>query len=192
VKGVAVGLSLALAVLAAACQVGDTPRPAPVDPDHAVALVGGRVVPAPEAPAIADGVVVIERGAVTAVCARADVRVPAGARALDCAGATVSAGFWNSHVHFTERVWDGADSVPAGRLAGGLRAMLTSYGFVHVVDTGSSTSNTVALRRRIEAGEIPGPSILIAGGGFVPANGSPFYIRPARLRELTRIAGASS
>jgi imidazolonepropionase-like amidohydrolase len=64
--------------------------------------------------------------------------------------------------------------------------MLTSYGVVHVVDTGSLLANTLALRRRIDSGEIPGPSILTAGAGFAPAGGSPYYILPARLPELAR------
>ena len=115
--------------------------------------------------------------------------MPAGARVLDCAGATVTAGFWNSHVHFTQPVWSGADTAPAERLAAGLRAMLTSYGVVRVVDTGSYPSNTLALRRRIEAGEFPGPAILTAGGGFAPAGGSPYYILPARLPELDSARG---
>ena len=184
-----VAVVLALAVLAAACTVTAPANP-PGRAGAIVALVGGRVVPAPGAPAIADGVVLIDGGTIRAVGARGDVTVPPGARVLDCAGATVSAGFWNGHVHFLEPVWSGAESAPAERLAAGLRAMLTSYGFAHVVDTGSSISNTTALRRRIQAGEVPGPSILIAGGGFVPANGSPFYILPARLPELTRPADA--
>src|SRR5438093_13742752 len=66
------------------------------------------------------------------------------------------------------------------------RAMLTSYGVVHVVDTGSYRPNTLALRRRIESGEVPGPSILTAGSGFAPAGGSPYYILPAKIPELTR------
>lgn len=186
-------LVVALVALTAACRMSETPVAVPVAPDRGVvALVGGRVVPAPGAPAIVDGVVVIDGGTIRAVGARPDVVVPPGARVLDCAGATVSAGFWNSHVHFTEPVWKGAASAPPERLAGGLRAMLTSYGFAHVVDTGSSTSNTAALRRRIQRGDVPGPSILIAGGGFVPANGSPFYIRPAQLPELTRPADAEA
>ncbi len=180
-------LAVMIAVLVAACARGEmTTRPTTASAPGVIALVGGRVQPAPDAPALADGVVLIERGLITAVGARNDVRVPAGARVLDCAGATVTAGFWNSHVHFTQRVWDDADSAPAERLAAGLRAMLTSYGVVRVVDTGSNLPNTMALRRRIEAGEIPGPAILTAGGGFVPENGSPYYLLPARLPELTR------
>src|SRR5207237_5140279 len=134
---------------------------------------------------IDDGVVLIEGGKIRAVGRRADVAVPSGAVTLDCAGGTVSAGFWNSHVHFTQPVWNDARTAPAERLAAGLRAMLTSRGFVRVVDTGSYPPNTVALRRRIQSGEIPGPAILMAGGGLAPAGGSPYYIRPAKLPELS-------
>src|SRR5262249_57467470 len=35
-----------------------------------------------------------------------------------------------------------------------------------------------------ERGEVPGPRMMIMGGGFVPVNGSPFYVLPARLPEL--------
>jgi len=172
---------LLVAGLVAACTGG---RVSEAPPGPVVALVGGRVQAAPDAPAIDDGVVLIEGGKIRAVGRRADVAVPSGAVTLDCAGATVSAGFWNSHVHFTQPVWNDAGTAPAERLAAGLRAMLTSRGFVRVVDTGSYPPNTVALRRRIESGEIPGPAILTAGGGLAPAGGSPFYIRPARLPEL--------
>ena len=169
-------------MLAAACtgERVSAPPPGPV-----VALVGGRVQTAPEAAAIDDGVVVIEGGKIRAVGRRGEVAVPAGALSLDCAGATVSAGFWNSHVHFTQPVWNDAGSAPAERLAEGLRAMLTSRGFVRVVDLGSYPPNTAALRRRVESGEIAGPAILTAGGGLAPAGGSPFYIRPSKLPELS-------
>jgi imidazolonepropionase-like amidohydrolase len=184
-------LAILLAGLAVGCTVREDHRAGvPGTALAVVALVGGRVQPAPDAPAIADGAVVIEGGAITAVGPRGAVRIPAGAVVLDCAGATVSAGFWNSHVHFTQSVWDAAASAPAERLAAGLRAMLTSYGFVRVVDTGSSPPNTLALRRRIESGEIPGPAVLTAGGSLVPGGGSPFYLRPLRLPELATRAAA--
>jgi imidazolonepropionase-like amidohydrolase len=182
---------LALALLAAGCAaaeppVGVAPRPGPAP----LALVGGRVQTVPGVAAIADGVVLVERGLITAVGARGQVAVPAGATVLDCTGATVSAGFWNAHVHFTQPVWSRAAAAPADRLAAGLRAMLTSYGVVRVLDTGSYPSDTLALRQRIESGEIPGPAILTAGGGFAPAGGSPFYLLPIRLPELSRAEDA--
>ena len=176
-----------LAMLVAACAGGEmTTRPTTASAPGVIALVGGRVHAAPDAPALADGVVLVERASSPRSAPVTMCRVPAGARVLDCAGATVTAGFWNSHVHFTQPVWNDADSAPAERLAAGLRAMLTSYGVVRVMDTGSYPPNTTALRRRIEAGEIPGPAILTAGGGFVPEGGSPYYLLPARLPELTR------
>src|SRR5439155_20648032 len=94
------------------------------------------------------------------------VRVPPGARIIDCSGGTVTAGFWNSHVHFTGADFRAADTAPAESLAAALPAMPTAYGVVHVVDTGSYLPNTLALRRRIESGEVPGPSILTAALGI--------------------------
>jgi imidazolonepropionase-like amidohydrolase len=177
-------LAALLVALAGACAPRAGAPPGSVAGPPPNALGGGRVQPAPDAPAIAGGIVVIEGGRITAVGRRSDVRVPPGALVLDCVGATVSAGFWNAHVHFIQPVWNDAGSAPAARLADALRAMLTSYGFVRVVDTGSPPANTQALRRRIDSGEIPGPAILAAGGSFVPAGGSPYYVRPVQLPEL--------
>jgi len=172
------------AVLPAVC--GTAPPAATAAGGRVTALVGGRVMPSPEVAVIPDGVVLIEDATITAVGARGAIRVPPGARIIDCSGGTVTAGFWNSHVHFTGAAFRAADTAPAESLAAALRAMLTSYGVVHVVDTGSYLPNTLALRRRIESGEVPGPSILTAGSGFAPAGGSPYYILPAKIPELTR------
>jgi len=179
--------ALATAAVLAACM---SPLQTLAPRTRVTALVGGRVLPSPQAAAIPDGVVLVEDAIITAVGARGAVHVPAGARVIDCAGGTVTAGFWNSHVHFTGDVFRAANTAPSESLAAALRAMLTSYGVVHVVDTGSDLLNTLALRRRIESGEVPGPLILTAGAGFAPAGGSPFYILPARIPELTRPADA--
>ncbi|HXD99563.1 MAG TPA: amidohydrolase family protein [Candidatus Acidoferrum sp.] len=185
------GIALALAMLAAGCIGDEGARVRSEGPAQSVlALVGGRVQTEPGAAAIPNGVVVVERGVIAAVGPRGEVSVPSGALVLDCAGATVSAGFWNSHVHFTQPVWSGAASAPADRLAAALRAMLTSYGIVGVLDTGSYPSDTLALRQRIESGEVPGPAIMTAGGGFAPAGGSPYYLLPTRLPELARAQDA--
>lgn len=177
-------LLVALAFLTTAC--GTTPVAAPAaDAARVTALVGGRVQVSPDAAAIDDGVVLMEGRVITAVGTRAEVAVPRGATIVDCAGATVIAGFWNSHVHFTQPVWADAATAPAERLDEALRAMLTSYGIVRVLDTGSLPTNTVALRRRIESGEIAGPAIMMASGSLVPEGGSPYYVLPARLPEAT-------
>jgi len=170
-----------LLALGCGTRPGATPDAAP----RTMALVGGRVHVAPDASVVPDGVVILQDDVIAAVGSRSDVRIPQGAEVIDCAGATVTAGFWNSHVHFTQPVWRGAETAPAARLTEGLRAMLTSHGVVRVLDTGSDLRNTDALRRRIESGELPGPLIMMAGGGFVPKGGSPYYILPSRLPELS-------
>ena len=177
-----IALLVAMLVVAGCGPAGDAAKSKQA---NVIALVGGRVQPSPDATVVPEGVVLIADGRIMAVGRRADVVVPPGATVVDCAGATVLAGFWNSHVHFMPSAFRQAATAPAQQLGDELRAMLTSHGIVHVVDTGSYILNTLALRRRIESGEVPGPSILTAGTGFVPVNGSPYYILPARLPELT-------
>jgi hypothetical protein len=150
-----------------------------------LAILGARIYPSPAEPPIANGAVIASDGVITAVGPRDRVRVPPGATVLDGAGLSVTAGFWNTHVHFMEAKWRPAESVPAAELTAALRAMLTRWGVVRVVDTGSLLPNTLALRRRIESGEVAGPQIMLASGSFVPVNGSPFYVLPSRLPELT-------
>src|SRR3546814_17091500 len=81
---------------------------------------------------------------------------------MDADGGTVLAGFWHSHVHFTEPKWAGAADLPAPRLQSQLQEMLVRYGFTSVVDTGSDPRATGPLSARIETGEIGGPRILTA------------------------------
>ena len=184
-------LVIVAGILVAAC--GTTPVAPPAgDAARVRALVGGRVQPAPDAVAIDDGVVLIRDRTITAVGRRAEVRVPPGATIVDCAGATVLAGFWNSHVHFTQPVWTDAATAPGDRLEGAMRAMLTSWGVVRVLDTGSQPASTGALRRRFDDGEIAGPAIMMTGGSLVPEGGSPYYLLPARLPEAKSAAGTTA
>src|SRR3954454_21360057 len=77
-----------------------------------IALKGGSLYASPEAAMIPDAVVVVSDGVISAVGKSADVQIPAGARVIDCSGKTIVAGFWNSHVHFTEPVWKNAATAP--------------------------------------------------------------------------------
>ncbi|MEH2590572.1 imidazolonepropionase-like amidohydrolase [Bradyrhizobium sp. AZCC 1721] len=145
-----------------------------------LALVGGSVYASPDAAPLADAVILIANGAVAAVGTRREVQIPSDARVIDCTGKTVVAGFWNSHVHFTEEVWKNAGSAPAAPLAEHMQAMLTRWGFTTVWDIGSDGRDTLALRRRVNSGEIPGPDIYTAGSIF-PKDGHPAYL-PAEIK----------
>jgi imidazolonepropionase-like amidohydrolase len=163
--------SLALGVVLATAALQ------PALAEGTLALVGATVVASPTAEPLRDGVVLVEKGRIVAVGARADVPVPAGATRLEAQGRTLVAGFWNCHVHFTGPEWQQAATRPAAALAQALERMLTRYGFTSVVDASSELSNTLALRARVEGGEVPGPRILTTGSGLYPVGGVPIYLR---------------
>jgi imidazolonepropionase-like amidohydrolase len=141
--------------------------------DKTLALVGARIYPSPSARAIEDGVVLVRAGRIVAVGAQGGVKIPRGARRLDCAGLTLTAGFWNSHVHFTELKWEQAATLPAPQLTRQMQEMLTRYGFTTVFDTGSYWEITKHIRRRVERGEVLGPKIFSAGEILFPKGGTP-------------------
>ncbi|WP_433965521.1 amidohydrolase family protein [Tunturiibacter gelidiferens] len=140
-----------------------------------LAIVDAKVYPSPEAQAVNHATILIRGGKITAVGEH--VAVPHGVAPLPCTGCIVMAGFWNTHVHFTEAKWIDAAHQPAERLAQNLQQMLTLSGFTTVVDTASDPENTVALRHRIESGEVAGPHIYTAGAGLYPPHAIPFYIK---------------
>jgi imidazolonepropionase-like amidohydrolase len=145
-----------------------------------IALVGGRVYASPDAAPLADAVVVASDGVITAVGSRIEIQIPQDARIIDCSGKTIVAGFWNSHVHFTQDVWRSARSGPAAPLTEHMQQMLTKWGFTTVWDLGSDPDDSLPLRKRVDGGEIPGPKILFAGSIF-PKGGHPAYL-PAELQ----------
>jgi imidazolonepropionase-like amidohydrolase len=156
-------------------------------------LTGATLYPSPTAAPITDAVVLISGGAITAVGRRSDVQVPPGQQVIDCSGKTIVAGFWNSHVHFTGPQWLRADSAPASHLTAEMQAMLTRWGFTTVWDLGSDPENSLALRARVESGEVAGPRILLARN-FYPKGGHPIYVpadvpvpEPATAGEMTAV-----
>jgi imidazolonepropionase-like amidohydrolase len=150
-------------------------------------LVGGRILSAPDAMPIDDGVIVIDNGRIASVGPRATTAIPTGASSIDCKGLVITAAFQNSHVHFTNPHWLDAARQPVAPLNAQLEAMLTRYGFATVVDTASYFENTLALRRRIESGEVKGPRILTAGFALYPPDGVPYYVREETPPELLKL-----
>ena len=96
--------ALFLCLLAATAGIGATANA------QTLALVGGKVYASPDATPLDDAVVVTANGVITAIGSRSEVQIPSDARVIDCTGKTVVAGFWNSHVHFTQAVWKNAGS----------------------------------------------------------------------------------
>ena len=138
-----------------------------------LALVGGTVYVSPTEHPIRDGVVLIRAGKIDTVGSRPQVQIPRSAQIIDCSGLTITAGFWNSHVHFFERKWANVATIPAPELTRQLQEMLARYGFTSVFDLGSMWENTRRLRDRIESGEVTGPRIRSTGEALVPPGALP-------------------
>lgn len=133
-----------------------------------LALVGGTIYVSPTEPPIVDGAVLIDQGKIVSVGRRTSVTVPRGTPVIDTTGSTITAGFWNSHVHFLERMWADAATAPAADLTRQFQLMLTQYGFTSVFDIWSSLENTQQLRARVESGEVAGPRIRLTGPAMFP------------------------
>src|SRR5271165_7102310 len=108
-------------------------RSAPADSSGDLVLVGGKVYPTPQAAPIPNAVVLIHDGKIAAVARRDDIEIPKSAYIIECAGRVITAGFWNSHVHFTEDAWHGAATAAAARLEEHMQTMLTKWGFTTVL-----------------------------------------------------------
>ena len=153
-----------------------TIAPGAVAQAQTLVLKGGSLYASPDAAIISDAVVVTSAGVITAVGRAGEVPLPPDARVIDCSGKTIVAGFWNSHVHFTEAVWQDFENEPAAPLTAHMQEMLTRWGFTTVWSLGSNPG-VGGLRRRVNADEIAGPNIFLAGSIF-PRDGHPAYLPP--------------
>jgi imidazolonepropionase-like amidohydrolase len=140
-----------------------------------LAIVGAKVYSSPAAQPTPDTTIVIRDGKIAAVGRH--IPIPKDITRLPCEHCIVFAGFWNTHVHFTEPGWVDASHQPANKLTLQLQQMLTRSGFTTVVDTASDPENTVALRKRIESGDVAGPYIYTAGAGLYPPHAIPHYLK---------------
>lgn len=132
---------------------------------------------APDSPPKRNGAVLLRGGRIVSVSdERSRAAIPKGTQTSECRGVVV-AGFQNSHVHFMGPTFGGDASRPAADVEHAVESMLTRYGFTTVVDTSSDLANTLAIRTRIEKGELRGPRILTAGWALYPRDGIPFYLR---------------
>lgn len=151
-------------LLAVSCRTSSGRK---TDANVDIAVIGATIYPSPDTPAIEDGVVLVREGIITAVGKRGAVDIPSGALRIDGERLILTAGFWNSHVHFTDTLFD-ASTVPPDQLSAQMQAMLTQYGFTSVFDIGSDLTNTLALVEMVENGIIQGPTIFTTGTIIFP------------------------
>lgn len=183
-------LRLALVIVFAIAATGIS---ACADRDSAsdIAFVGGKVYLSPTAQPVEDAVIVVRDGKILEIGKRGQVRVSKSAQVIDCTGKVITAGFWNSHVHFTERVWTNAAGAPADKLEPHMQEMLTRWGFTTVFDIGSNPYDTLPLRKRVDSGEVSGPKIYTTAGNILPENGIPVYVPKDIASQLKQFEAAT-
>lgn len=152
------------------------------------AIRAGRVVDPDAGTAAENQVILIEQGKITAI--GGNVAIPAGATVIDLSASTVSPGLVDAHTHLCMAVKPGRDAgsyyyttlrdPDALRSIEGVvnaRTMLQA-GFTSVRDIGNEGNFAcVQVRRAIQRGWIPGPTMLTAGRIIAPYGGQ-FQLQP--------------
>ncbi len=159
-KSVAVGLVAAVAVIAAMDATAAGKK----------ALVGGRLVDGLSGPPIADSVILVDGDVIEAVGTIDSLPVPPGYERFSTEGMSVLPGLWEMHAHLMltgHADYDHWFSAYRDRFAGEIMPasahQLLLAGVTTARDLGANLEDSLAIRRMIEAGEVPGPRLFISG-----------------------------
>lgn len=152
--------------------------------ERPLAIRCGRLLDVRAGRMLANVTILVREGRVVAV--GENLRLPADAEVIDLSRATVLPGLIDLHVHLTSNPrafgYRGLGiSIPRQTLYGAMAARrMLETGFTTVRNVGADGYSDVALRDAIEAGEIPGPTMIVSGpalgitGGHCDENLLPF------------------
>ena len=134
------------------------------------ALVGGRLIDGFGHRPIANSVILVKDGVIQQVGTVATLPVPEGYARVSTEGMDVLPGLWENHAHLMLAGhadydhWDptyadrfGSEIMPAGAV------QLLLAGITTARDLGAPLEPSVAVKQRIESGQIPGPRLFISG-----------------------------
>jgi imidazolonepropionase-like amidohydrolase len=167
----AASLAASLALFAAGASVAaDTPAPAATP--HAVLLRAAHLFDSVSGHIVDNAEVLVVGNRIARIGAGKHLDAPAGAEVIDLGDATLLPGFIDAHVHMSGEssdnwyhdFFDGVMRFPAEQaLYGARNARVTlDAGFTSVRDVGSSDWIALGLRNAIDAGQIPGPRMLVS------------------------------
>ena len=133
-----------------------------------VALHAGHLLDVKSGKTLADQIIMIEDGKIVSSSATTEAKIPPDAIRIELPNATVLPGFIDAHTHLTMNPQFGYEtlslSIPREALIGAKNARLTLMaGFTTVRNVGAAGFSDVALRDAINAGDVPGPRMLVSG-----------------------------
>jgi len=148
-----------------------------------VVIRAGRLLDVRTGKTLANQVIIIQDDKIASV--GSGTQIPAGAQVIDLSSATVLPGLIDAHTHITMTTNFGYSrlgiSIPREALNGARNARVTlDAGFTTIRNVGASGFTDVALRDAINAGDVPGPRMLVSGpalsitGGHCDDNLLPF------------------
>jgi imidazolonepropionase-like amidohydrolase len=148
-----------------------------------VAIRAGHLLDVKTGKTLSNQVIIIQDDKIVSV--GSGTQIPAGAQVIDLSNATVLPGLIDAHTHITMTTNFSYSrlgiSIPREALNGARNARITlDAGFTTIRNVGASGFTDVALRDAINAGDVPGPRMLVSGpalsitGGHCDDNMLPF------------------
>lgn len=137
--------------------------------EEVVLIRAGTVIDMQNGKALHDQVILVRGDRIVSVQSGSNASVPAGARVIDLSGYTVLPGLIDTHTHVTADpdlppYHDYGLSHPRIALMGAAHARKTLLaGVTTIRDVGATGFTDVALRDAINAGDVPGPRMLVSG-----------------------------
>ncbi len=134
------------------------------------ALVGGRLIDGFGGPPLANSVILIDGERITQIGQVGKIEIPKGAEVISTEGMDVLPGLWDSHVHtmlLGHSDYDHWDKTYPARLGTEIMPaaahQLLVAGVTSARDLGAPLKESIEVRDRINKGEIPGPTLYVAG-----------------------------
>jgi imidazolonepropionase-like amidohydrolase len=163
-------LAISLAVIAAlTCRSSLAAQTATTQPSKRIVVRAGHVLDVRSGKTLSGQAIVIEGDKIVNVSPGAEFKTSASDQVIDLPNATILPGLIDAHTHLTSDPKDVgyeglAISVPRATLTGAKNARITlEAGFTTVRNVGADGYSDVALRDAINAGDVPGPRMLVSG-----------------------------
>ena len=169
----ALATGVVLAQVAGAAPAAAQPFDGESDPQPqraTLAIVGGMLIDGHEGPPLPGAVVLVDDTRIVAVGRREALEVPDGAEVLDATGMTILPGLIDVHVHLDilghsdYQHWHGTHRQNYADIMEVSARQLLLSGVTTVADLAGQPEALIAIRARIDSGQIPGPRVIASMG----------------------------